>query len=106
MFTSVFAPPSEPAPVPAASCTARGAGQVAAWSGRSSSPWCVTVPVAFPDGRAGTQTFVEWADSSGQAREAALLRADTPDALRRRRNAVILPVGRVTVEPWQRPAWW
>ncbi|MFJ1709779.1 hypothetical protein [Kitasatospora sp. NPDC088346] len=103
---SAFAPPPESAPVPMASDAGQSSSRVAAWSRRVRSTWYVTVPVTLPDGRVGTQTFVEWADSSGQARTAALRRAGTPDALRRRRNALILPAGQVTVEPWKRPAWW
>ncbi|MFF3596011.1 hypothetical protein [Kitasatospora indigofera] len=95
----VTSPVTSPATGPAA-------GPVASWSRRISSPWYVTVPVVLPDGRTGTQTFVEWADSRGQAREEAIRKAATPDALRHRRNAVIVLADRVTVEPWRRPAWW
>ncbi|OKI12524.1 hypothetical protein [Streptomyces sp. CB03911] len=107
MYTSAaFAQSLEPAPGSGTLRADSGTGPVGGWTRRISSPWYVTVPVTLPDGRTGTQTFVEWADSRGQAREEAIRKAGTPDALRHRRNAVVVLANQVTVEPWRRPAWW
>ncbi|MFJ1709471.1 hypothetical protein [Kitasatospora sp. NPDC088346] len=106
MFASVLAPPPASVPAPRISRADRQASHGAAWTSGTDSLWYVTVPVTLPDGRPGTQTFVERADTCDQAREAALCKADTPDALRRRRNALILPTDQVRTEPWQRPGWW
>ncbi|WP_371478138.1 hypothetical protein [Kitasatospora sp. NBC_00315] len=58
------------------------------------SPWLVTLPMRNPDRRRGTHSFVEWAHSSADALDAALLRARSPEAVRHRRDAVlVLPDG-------------
>ncbi|MFC9331302.1 hypothetical protein [Kitasatospora sp. NPDC057015] len=58
------------------------------------SPWLVTLSMRNPDRRRGTHSFVEWARTSGEALDAALLRARSPEAVRHRRDAVlVLPDG-------------
>ncbi len=54
------------------------------------SPWLITLQMRNPDRRRGTHSFVEWATTSGEALDAALLRARTPDAVRHRRDAVLV----------------